>query len=142
MLFSDAIRLPVVDKTTAITMGRVDDIVVDPHSRTVAALRIDGRGADVLHWPDVASFGADAVTVASATAVGDPAGRTVDLLDRDYQLAGKRLLTDSGEEMGRVLDVEFDPESGSITRLLTTAGRVDGSRLIGCGSYAVVIGLD
>lgn len=139
MLFSDAIRLRVMDTATATTVGHVDDIVVDPHSRTVAAIRVDGRGADVLHWQDIAAFGADAVTVASASAIGDPTGRTADLLDRDYQIGAKRLLTDSGEERGRVLDVEFDPDSGSITGLLTTAGRIDGSRLVGCGSYAVVI---
>jgi sporulation protein YlmC with PRC-barrel domain len=142
MLFSDALRLHVVDTATAITIGRVDDIVVDPHSRTIAALRVDGRGADVLHWPDITGFGADAVTVASATAVGDPTESTAGLLDRDYQIVGKRLLTDSGEELGRVLDVEFDPDSGSVTGLLSTVGRIDGDLLLGCGSYAAVVRLD
>jgi sporulation protein YlmC with PRC-barrel domain len=142
MLFSYALRLRVVDTATANTVGRVDDIVVDPHTRTIAALRVDGRGADVLHWPDITGFGADAVTVASATAVGDPTGRTAGLLGRDYQVVGKRLLTDSGDEIGRVLDVEFDPDTGSVTGLLATIGRIDGGRLVGCGSYAAVVRME
>lgn len=142
MLFSDAVQRRVVDTETAATIGHIDDIVVDPGSRSVAAFRLGHRGGDVLHWPDITSFGADAVTVSSGNGPREPAGRTAGLLDRDYQVVGKRLLTDSGDELGRVLDVDFDPDNGSITHLLTTAGRIQGTSLVGCGSYAVVVRLD
>jgi sporulation protein YlmC with PRC-barrel domain len=142
MLFSEAVHRRVVATDTAATIGRVDDVVVDPRTRAVAALRLDGRGGDVLHWSDVASFGADAVTVDSADARRAPAGRTAGLLGRNYQVVGKRLLTDLGDELGRVLDVDFDPNSGSILNLFTTSGRIHGARLVGCGSYAVVVRMD
>jgi hypothetical protein len=44
-----------------------------------------------------------------------------------------------GRTAGRVLNVDFDPRSGTIRAIVTTGGRIDGDRLLACGSYAVVV---
>jgi uncharacterized protein YrrD len=140
MLFTETKMRPVVATTTATMLGRVDDIVVDPRTRTVVAFRVHGgRGHDVVHWPDVAGIGPDAVTVASADAVRDAEGRAADLLSGPYGIMGKRLLAETGDELGRVMDIGFEPTTGTVTDVISTGGRIDGRRLIGCGSYAAVV---
>lgn len=49
------------------------------------------------------------------------------------------MLTDGGTELGKVDDVDFDPGTGSITYLISADDRIAGDRLLGCGSYAVVV---
>jgi sporulation protein YlmC with PRC-barrel domain len=140
MLFSETTLRRVFATTTATTVGQVDDLVVDPHGRAIAALRLDGaRHGDTVHWADITGMGPDAITVASPDAVRDAEGRTAELLAGGYRILGKRLLTDAGDDIGRVMDIDFDPRTGSIRELVTTDGRVDGGRLLACGSYAAVV---
>ena len=140
MLFSHTTLRRVFTTTTAATVGVVDDLIVDPHGPSVAALRIDGaRNGDTLHWPDIIRVGPDAITVATPGAVRDAEGRTAELLAGEHRILGKCLLDEAGDDLGRVMDVEFDPRTGSIRELITTGGRVDGDRLFGCGRYAAVV---
>ncbi|WP_375401371.1 PRC-barrel domain-containing protein [uncultured Amnibacterium sp.] len=140
MKFSEAEGHKVVSTSSAETVGRVSEFVVDPASRQVVAVEIKkAERGDLLAWPDIAAFGADAVTVAGAGAIGAGVGPVTELLGKDHHLRGKRLLTAGGDELGKVTDVEFDPATGAITALLMKKESVDGARLIGVGSYAVVV---
>jgi sporulation protein YlmC with PRC-barrel domain len=140
MLLSQTTMRRVFTTGTAFTIGQIEDLIVDPRSRAIVALRLHGaRNGDTLHWADIITVGPDAITVASADAVRDAEGRTAELLAGDYHIMGKRLITEVGDDVGRVLDVDFDPRSGSVRALVTTAGRVDGGRLLACGSYAAIV---
>ncbi|WP_018638346.1 PRC-barrel domain-containing protein [Parafrankia elaeagni] len=141
MLFSEAAKRRVLSTKTAQSVGVLAGFVVDPTAARIAALRVkksEGPG-DILGWEDLTAFGQDVITVASAEAIADPHGRVADLLARPGELLGKRILTDAGNEIGTVTDVDFDPAEGKVLSLLTTAGRLAGDRLVGCGSYAVVV---
>jgi hypothetical protein len=61
---------------------------------------------------------------------------------KDHHLLGKRVLSTGGDDLGKVDDVEFDPGTGTITALLLPGGEVAGIRLVGVGSYAVVLQAD
>jgi sporulation protein YlmC with PRC-barrel domain len=52
---------------------------------------------------------------------------------------GKRVLTEGGDGLGTVNDVEFDPADGSIRAILTGTEEIAGPRMLGLGSYAVVV---
>ena len=66
MRFSEAVGRQVVSTSTAQTVGRVDEFVVDSRRRAVVALSLRRtEGGDTLLWTDIVAFGADAVTVAS-----------------------------------------------------------------------------
>ncbi|HVL93803.1 MAG TPA: PRC-barrel domain-containing protein, partial [Acidimicrobiales bacterium] len=54
-------------------------------------------------------------------------------------LPGRRVLTERGRELGAVADVEFDPATGAVTAVLVGQTTVAGDRLIGLGSYALVV---
>ncbi|MDR7276459.1 PRC-barrel domain-containing protein [Catenuloplanes atrovinosus] len=134
--WSEIKRHRVVDTGSATTVAKVDGVVVDPRAGTVVAFTA-GKGR-VVHWPDVAGIG-DAITVASADAVRPAEGRAAGLLGGDHELLKKRVLTDGGDEIGRVSDLAFDAATGRVTELRTKDATIDGGRLIGCGPYAVIV---
>ena len=59
--------------------------------------------------------------------------------EKHHRMLGKRVFSTGGDELGKVDDVEFDPDTGTITALFLAGGEVAGVRLIGVGSYAVVV---
>jgi len=140
MRFSEALGRQVVSTSTAETVGVVDEFVVDPRRRAVVALSLKKTdGGDTLLWTDIAAFGSDAVTVTSADKIVAAAPAIIALSGKDHRLVGRRVLTSSGDDIGTVDDVEFDADTGAITSLLLAAGDVAGARLVGVGSYAVVV---
>jgi sporulation protein YlmC with PRC-barrel domain len=143
MLFSKAKGHKVVASSTAATVGRVSGFVVDPATRSVVAVQLKkADNGDYLRWGDLAAFGADAVTVADDSAIGDGGPDVSALAGKAHRVLGKRVLTTAGDELGKVDDVDFDQETGTVTSLLLAkggTGEVAGDRLVGIGSYAVVV---
>lgn len=144
MLFSEARSQKVMSASSATTVGKVKGFLVDPRAARVVALRIGkSKAGKYLHWSDVTGVGPDAVVVASeAVLVPQPHGRAAELAGKEHDLLGKRVLDDRGDAVGEVQDVDFDPDSGVVTRLLTSAAEVAGSRLLDCGSFALVVRAD
>ncbi|MGQ0776005.1 MAG: PRC-barrel domain-containing protein [Pseudonocardiales bacterium] len=142
MLFSQARKHDVVNTASATRVARVDGFVVRPGPARVALLRlgkVSGAGT-LLAWEDLQGFGPDAVTVAD-DAVLRPArdGLEQRAEDKELEILGKRVLTERGMDVGTVTDVDFDPETGAVTTLITTTEAIAGDRLIGLGGYAAVI---
>ncbi len=142
MLFSQARKREVVNTTTATRVARVDGFVVLPGPARVALLRlskVSGAGT-LLAWDDLQGFGPDAVTVAT-DAVIRPARDALEQRaeDNDLEILGKRVPTERGMELSTVTDVDFDPETGAVTTLITKTETIAGDRLIGLGGYAVVV---
>lgn len=140
MRFSDASGRKVVSTATADQVGKVGAFVVDPVSRRVVALELKKTdGGDTLPWENILAFGTDAVTVETVEKIGEHSEAVGELIGKDHHLVGKRTLSDSGDELGKVADVEFDPESGTVTSLMVGDSEIAGERLVGVGSYAVVV---
>jgi sporulation protein YlmC with PRC-barrel domain len=143
MLFSEAKGHKVVASSTADTVAKVSGFVVDPVTRSVVAVHLKkAEGGDFLRWGDMVAFGADAVTVTDDSVIGDGGPDVAALAGKAHRVLGKRVLSSGGDELGKVDDVAFDPETGTISALVLGkggSGEVAGDRLIGIGSYAVVV---
>ncbi|MFI7322414.1 hypothetical protein [Streptomyces venezuelae] len=138
MLLTRTVGRPVVSSSDAAQVGTVAGLVLAPEEARVTALRLDGAkdGADVVAWTDVHAVGPDAVVVKAAAAARFASTDS----SASQDLLGKRLLTELGDAAGTLADVAFDPESGRIDTLHTSRGeRIPGHRLLGVGSYAVVV---
>jgi uncharacterized protein YrrD len=145
MLFSQARKRDVVNTATATRVARVDGFVVLPGPPRVALLRlgkVSGAGT-LLAWEDIRGFGPDAVTIDTDSVIR-PARDALEQRaeDGDLEILGKRVLTERGMELGTVTDVDFDPETGTVTTLLTKSETIPGQRLIGVGSYAAVVSVE
>lgn len=145
MLYSELKGRKLVDTSSADTIGKVDGFLLDPATRTVVGLEFKKTDhGSVVRWTDLTGVGADAVTVTRADALGEPEGPLADLVGKDRQVLKKRVLTDAGEDLGPVHDIDFDPQSGALLELVVGGKKkhrrpVAGSRLLGVGSYAVVV---
>lgn len=141
MLVSEAHGHKVVSTSDASTAGVVDGFVLDPAAGTVAGLTLKKTAGDgsVLPWSDITAFGVDAVTIADASLIVTPQGELAELGGKAHHFAKKKVLTTAGLQVGTVRDIDFDPATGKIMSILTDDQPVDGSSLVGIGSYAVMV---
>lgn len=131
---------PVMATSTATKVGRVKDLVVDATGGRVVALRIAKSDAgEYVHWEDLSGVGPDAVVVPDLAVLGEARDRAAELLDKRFRLKGKRILSDRGDEVGTVEDVEFDQETGQLTSFITDDAPVAADRAVGLGGYALVV---
>ena len=136
---AEVIGRPVLDLATATTVGRIDDVDVDPTARRAAGFHLaKSSSGDWLSWDRITAVGPDAVTIQSADDVvayaADPAHRAL----RKGGALGGRVLSDQGREVGSLNDVEID-DDGAIVSLLVGDRRVEADDLLGIGSYATVV---
>ena len=143
MRFTEVRGGRVVNLEDAETLGKVDGYVVDPSKQAVVALRLSKvkGSARFLSWADLHAFGADAVTVSDANRLRPAADDAEErAASKELQVIGKLVLSQSGTALGKGEDVEVDPASGTIVAVdLGEAGTVAGDRIIGLGSYALVV---
>lgn len=142
MRFTDALGTTVLSRDDAETLGRVRHLLVDVDQRRISALHIDGRRKKALlvDWSALTGFGPDAVVVGPGDALRGPADdRELAMVAGDLDWIGRRVLTDRGDRVGDVVDVEFDPDTGAVRAVLTGADTYDASRLAALGPYCVIV---
>lgn len=142
MKVTDLNKHPVLDVSSATTVGQIDDVVIDPSSRRLVGfvLRKTPNKASWLPWDSLKALGVDAATVDNADALADAPGDEVPPALKQQKVISGLVLSDQGLALGTLADVEFEPESGSVTGLVLSDGRtLPGDSLVGIGSYAMVV---
>lgn len=111
--------LRVISLSEALKMGTVEDILLDPTARWVAALRVrNGNSIGHKHLvmrESIKRVGLHAVILGAPVSVTEEA--TTPDLDRLIDLKtfiGLEVVTDEGMLLGRVHDAELDPETLTI----------------------------
>jgi sporulation protein YlmC with PRC-barrel domain len=102
-------------------------------------LKKASRKEDTIPWDSVDAFGEDAVMIKDEGVLVVPSGRLAELTDKRLREHGKLVLSSAGVDLGKLDDVEFDPKTGALTALILNETTIDGSRLLGAGSYAVIV---
>lgn len=142
MLFTEARKREVVSTSTATRVGRVDGFVVAAAPARVSMLKLAKVAGDgnLLAWEEVQGFGPDAVTIADAGLIRPPSNQEEERASsKELDVLGARTLTERGNELGEIIDVDFDPETGAVNALITKDDKIAGERMIAIGSYAVVV---
>lgn len=103
MLFIQPQGRPVMDLTTAETIGTVSSCTVAPSPARIAGLRLSTRDRrhHTLNWDNVQSFGPDTVAVEEADRVRDE--KNIDPADDTHAThdpIGKPVLTETGLNNG------------------------------------------
>lgn len=135
---------PVVAGDTADRVGTLDGIVLDPETGKVVAVQLGAnKSSRFIRWDDISSVGSDAIMASHA----DSARAAQSSLEERAaagiaSLLDKRVLDDHGDELGTVDDLELDETTGTINGLRVGDQHVVGQRLIGIGSYAIVVTAD
>jgi sporulation protein YlmC with PRC-barrel domain len=138
---SDLNKRPVMDLSSATTVGRVDDVIIDPATRQLVGFELaktPGK-ASYLAWDKLRALGADAVTIEDVDALTAEPDTMAPPLKRGKVMGGI-VLTDQGYSLGNLSDVEFDAATGSVTGMVIDGDRVlPGESLLGIGHYAMVV---
>jgi len=141
MRLRDAMGRGVVARDTAETVGQVHGAVVDVGARRIAALQVGkGHKAQLADWTAITGVGPDAVVIDGQSSLRAAHGeREERIVKGDVPLLGGRVLTDRGDALGALDDVEFDEATGDIVALVCGETSVPGARLRSVGGYAVVV---
>lgn len=133
----------VVSTATADKVGKVNGFVLDPATRSVVALVLKKtESGSVVRWTDLVAVGSDAVTVADTAVIVEPDEALEALGGKRGAVLKKVVLDDDGRAIGKVTDLDLDPDSGALRELVLDERTVVGERLLGVGSYAVVVRAD
>ena len=128
----------VLDVLEARQLGTVEALVVDPALGRVVALRVKGD-APLLPMAAVKGLGPDVVTVEGADVLRLPETDAEQrAVDGSLDPVGSLVLGDDGMALGAVDDLEAD-DDGTVRALVVDGATVGGERLLGVGSYAVVV---
>jgi uncharacterized protein YrrD len=140
-----ALGIPVVATSTAEQLGTASGVAVDPERARITAVHVGGSkgAARFVAWEHISSFGADAVMVDDTDAAHEGSGPAEDRVANGRgDILDKRTLSDAGDNLGTVDDLEFDAADGRIQQLQVGAQTIASDRLLGIGSYAVVVRVD
>jgi sporulation protein YlmC with PRC-barrel domain len=131
----------VVSRTSAEELGKLAHIVIDGKRRQVTSLVVGtGRKALLIAWDQVSGFGPDAVMIADETALHEPRDdREHAAANGKLELVGNRTLSDTGNDLGTVTDIVFDPDTGAIESILVDDREAPAASLLGAGSFAVIV---
>lgn len=123
-------------------LGSLRRVMLDPEGPSVTAAQLDGGGGgtSIIDWPSVASIGSDAVMVEHAAAAREPHGeRERQLLAGRLELDGKLVLTEMGDSLGALQDIEFERDSGLVVRLHVPGEVVAVDRIVAFGPDLLII---
>ena len=131
----------VLARSSGQAVGSIGQMLVEPATARVAECGVEGvvGGANVLPWRSISSIGPDAVFVESAEQLTDPESRSPDGVTDLYALQGRPLLTEHGDSLGRLEDVEVDESSGRVVSLLVAGRAIPLDRFVALGPDAVIV---
>lgn len=142
---SEADGRKVVSRESAEQVGTVRHVVIDAATRRIAALHVHGRKKKALlvDWSAVTGFGPDAVVIDTEDSLRPPAeGDELTVTSGKLSLEGRLVLSDGGDSLGEVADIEFDEESGEVLAIAAGGELLDAARLRAIGPYCLILRAD
>ena len=142
--FERATGRKVISVASAQEVGAIAHLLIDTERRAVAALVIGkGKRAHLVDWAQVTGFGPDAVMVSDEAALRAPENDRERLAASGaLELVGKRVLSETGNGLGAIDDVMFDPSTGTLEVIRIGNREIPADALLGSGSYAAVLSAD
>lgn len=158
----EAIGRRVVARDTAEEIGQVTQLVIGRDARITAVTTgpfdlgpvvggpgwATGMGAVgftppapriVLDWSSIVGFGPDAVVAATDSSVREPASDEELAAIGGGGLLDRPLMTDAGDIVGSIADVEFDADTGRLMAFVIDDRVVPLTRLVAIGPFAVIM---
>jgi len=158
----EALGRRIVARDTAEEIGRVTQLIIGRDARITAVTTgpfelgpmvggpgwATGMGAVgftppapriVLDWSSIVGFGPDAVVAETESSVRGPASDEELAAISGGSLLDRPLMTDAGDIMGSIADVEFDADTGRLTAFVVGDRVVPLTRLMAIGPFAVIV---
>ncbi|HIE51694.1 MAG TPA: hypothetical protein EYP85_08020 [Armatimonadetes bacterium] len=149
--YRELIGLPILELRTGENIAKVQDVILNAQERRVLALVVERGGlfktARAILFERVEGIGDNAVTVETANVIVElPQHPDLErLYKRGIHLQGNRLVTKSGNRLGKIVDFGLETETGEIVLLYLTSGLLKGQtsvnaqKIITVGKDAVIV---
>jgi uncharacterized protein YrrD len=126
------LSLPIFSLQEGQRVGHVRSLVINAKTKSIAALVVDPQGffqdQRIIPFSRVSSIGEDAITVSSGSQA-EKAGNLpniIEMIKERIMIVGLRVVTDMGKTLGVVEEYYIDTETGDITELEISGGRIEG----------------
>jgi uncharacterized protein YrrD len=123
-------------------VGNVRRLLLDPASDSVVALQLDGTSdaGSIVDWSDLAAVGPDALMVDSDEVRRGPLNVTEQqFVAGNLELAGKLVLTDTGDAIGELTDLSFEEETGKVVELEVPGHALPLTTIVALGPYSLIV---
>lgn len=111
---------PIISISAGKEIGKVKNFVINPEQRSIEFIIVQNDqwdfGIKAIPFKLVEGLGDYAVTIDSENAVIDLADIPIanELLSKNIQIKGTRIISRKGHHLGQIVEYYFDPESGKI----------------------------
>ncbi|HOX41191.1 MAG TPA: PRC-barrel domain-containing protein [bacterium] len=125
---SDLKGKPVIAHDEGKIVEDIDDIIYNPLSGKILGFLVRHEGliakARVIPMRKIKAIGPDAVTIENVSDVifVEEDDAIKDLLSNRIDIKGRKIMTEGGENLGKVVDIIFDEKSGKIDKYEVSGG--------------------
>jgi uncharacterized protein YrrD len=126
------LSLPVITVREGQHLGSVKGLILDASSKTLAALLIDPKGffkdQKIIPYHKIVSVGDDALTIDKGSQAGKATNLPdlLDLIKDKMEIIGAKVVTETGKNLGIVDEYYIDTQTGVITSIEISGGRIEG----------------
>ena len=120
MLYSKIVGMPVFSADSVRPHFSVQDIVFDPDNGKVIGILVDRRGQNLIAPMDIISIKHGVLISSANDVVGvDDVLRVKEVFDDGRNIIGKKVKTESGDSLGKVVDASIDGLGLSLVKIHT-----------------------
>jgi sporulation protein YlmC with PRC-barrel domain len=132
----------VMARDNAQVVGTIRRLHLDVETSRIVGVELEGAldRDTIVEWPAVLAVGADALMIENASDRREPLDEVEQaFVAGEFDLAGKLVMHDTGDVLGKLEDLAFDERTGRVTELYVPGHVIPVDRMVALGSYALII---
>ena len=126
------LSLPIISLQEGQQIGYVKSLILNAGTKSLAAIVVDPKGffkdQRIIPYSRVVSVGDDAITIDTGSHVEKTSNlpELLDLVKAKLTIIGTRMVTETGKNLGTAEEYYVDPQTGKITRIEISDGKIEG----------------
>lgn len=145
------LSLPIISLQEGQQIGHVKSLILDATAKALAAIVVDTKGffsdQRIIPYAKIVSVGEDAITINKEAHVAKASGlpELFDLVKEKLTIIGTKMVTETGKTLGIADEYYVDPQTGKITEIEISGGKIEGflnGKALLSAEYILTIGHD
>lgn len=126
------LSLPIISLQEGQQIGYVKSLILDAGTKALAAIVVDTKGffkdQRIIPYSKVVSVGEDAITIDKESHVEKTSSlpELLELVKEKLTIIGTKMVTETGKTLGIAEEYYVDPETGKITQIEISGGKIEG----------------
>lgn len=126
------LSLPIISLQEGQHIGYVKSLILDASTKSLAAIVVDPKGffkdQRIIPYTKVVSVGDDAITIDKGVHVEKSSNlpELLNLVKEKLTIIGTKIVTETGKTLGMADEYYVDPDTGKITQIEISGGKLEG----------------